>query len=110
MTSFAARLIPRISAAVIVMTTSLSLIFSARADEPRRAFADGTRIANADSDGANWLTYGRTYSEQRYSPLSRINAENAKNLALAWYADLDTNRGQEATPLVIDGVVSGTTR
>ena len=28
-----------------------------------------------------------------------------KQLGLAWYADLDTNRGQEATPLVIDGVM-----
>ncbi len=51
------------------------------------------------------MTYGRTYSEQRFSPLSRITADNAKQLGLAWYADLDTNRGQEATPLEIDGVL-----
>jgi quinohemoprotein ethanol dehydrogenase len=66
---------------------------------------DATRIENAESDARNWLTYGRTYSEQRYSPLARINVDNAKTLGLAWYADLDTNRGQEATPLAIDGVV-----
>ena len=59
----------------------------------------------ADQDPTNWMTYGRTYSEQRFSPLSRITADNAKQLGLAWYADLDTNRGQEATPLVIDGVL-----
>jgi len=51
------------------------------------------------------MTYGRTYSEQRFSPLSRITAENAKQLGLSWYADLESTRGQEATPLVIDGVL-----
>jgi quinohemoprotein ethanol dehydrogenase len=66
---------------------------------------DGARIANADAEPGNWLTYGRTYSEQRFSPLAGINDKNAKQLGLAWFADLDTNRGQEATPLVIDGVM-----
>ncbi|HEY2677043.1 MAG TPA: PQQ-dependent dehydrogenase, methanol/ethanol family [Steroidobacteraceae bacterium] len=66
---------------------------------------DGARIANADAEPGNWLTYGRTYSEQRFSPLTKINAANARQLGLAWFADLDTNRGQEATPLVIDGVM-----
>ncbi len=66
---------------------------------------DGQRLANADSDPGNWLTYGRTYSEQRYSPLRQISADNANRLGLAWFADLDTNRGQAATPLVIDGVM-----
>jgi quinohemoprotein ethanol dehydrogenase len=63
------------------------------------------RMNNADRDAANWLSYGRTYSEQRFSPLTKMTADNAKQLGLAWFADLDTNRGQEATPLVIDGVM-----
>jgi quinohemoprotein ethanol dehydrogenase len=73
------------------------------ADTP--ANVDAARMNKADGDAANWLSYGRTYSEQRFSPLTKINADNAKQLGLAWYADLDTNRGQEATPLVIDGVL-----
>jgi quinohemoprotein ethanol dehydrogenase len=74
------------------------------ADTP--ANVDAARMNKADGgDAANWLSYGRTYSEQRFSPLTKINADNAKHLGLAWYADLDTNRGQEATPLVIDGVL-----
>ena len=67
------------------------------------ADVDGARIAAADSEPGNWMSYGRTYDEQRYSPLDRINAGNARDLGLAWYADLDTNRGQEATPIVVDG-------
>ena len=69
------------------------------------ARVDAARMKGADRDAANWLSYGRTYNEQRFSPLAKINADNAKQLGLAWYADLDTNRGQQATPLVIDGVM-----
>src|SRR5690606_33456098 len=38
-----------------------------------------------------------------------IHRENVKDLGLAWFADLDTARGQEATPLFIDGVLYTTT-
>ena len=63
----------------------------------------------AGEDNANWITHGRTYDEQRFSPLDSINAENVGELGLAWYADMDTARGQEATPLVIDGKMYLTT-
>ena len=78
---------------------ALTLSISAWAGQP----IDGARIAHADAEPGNWLSYGRTYSEQRFSPLTQINDANAGRLGLAWYADLDTNRGQEATPLIIDG-------
>jgi glucose dehydrogenase len=32
------------------------------------ASIDGARIRNADREPGNWLTHGRTYDEQRYSP------------------------------------------
>ena len=66
-------------------------------------------IENADSNTTDWLSYGRTWSEQRYSPLDQINKDTVSGLKLAWYADLDTARGQEATPLVIDGKMYFTT-
>jgi len=67
------------------------------------AAVDGARIDAADSEPGNWLTHGRTYGEQRFSPLTDINADNAAKLGLGWYYDLDTKRGQEATPIVVDG-------
>src|SRR5882724_7551341 len=70
---------------------------------------DAARIINADHDPGNWVTHGRTYDEHRYSPLTQITDKNASQLGLAWSYDLDTNRGQEATPLVIDGVMYFTT-
>jgi len=69
------------------------------------AAVDGERIANADAEPGNWLTTGRTYDEQRFSPLTSINDQNVKDLGLAWHFDLDTQRGQEATPIVVDGTM-----
>jgi alcohol dehydrogenase (cytochrome c)/quinohemoprotein ethanol dehydrogenase len=73
------------------------------------AQVDAARLVGADKDPGDWMSYGRTYSEQRFSPLTKINADNVKNLGLAWYYDLDTDRGQEATPIVVDGVMYITT-
>jgi len=69
---------------------------------------DGARIAAAAGNG-EWLSYGRTYDEQRFSPLDKINASNVGQLGLAWMYEFDTDRGQEATPVVVDGVLYTTT-
>lgn len=66
---------------------------------------DGERIKQADNEPGNWLSHGRTYDEQRFSPLDQINADNVGELGLAWYFDTGTNRGLEATPIVVDGVM-----
>jgi PQQ-dependent dehydrogenase (methanol/ethanol family) len=70
----------------------------------RRPWSTPARL-NAPKDG-EWLSYGRTYDEQRFSPLARVDAGNVAQLGLAWSYDLDTaHRVQESTPLVIDGVM-----
>ncbi len=66
-------------------------------------------LVNASDNDADWITHGRTYSEQRFSPLQQINAETVGDLGLEWFADMDTARGQEATPLVMDGKLYLTT-
>ena len=73
--------------------------------ETRTAWVDAERIINADSEPGNWLAHGRTFDEQRHSPLDQINVDTVGNLELAWYVDLDTSRGQEATPIVVDGIM-----
>ena len=70
-------------------------------DTPR--LIDAKALVEAAGNNDEWLTYNRTYDAQRFSPLHQIDTENVKDLGLAWFADLDTARGQEATPLVIDG-------
>ena len=72
----------------------------------RPAAVDARRLEAADSEPGNWMTYGRTYDEQRFSPLDQINTENVAQLKLAWHYDLDTaHRVQESTPIVVDGVM-----
>ncbi len=61
------------------------------------------RLLSAGDDADNWLTHGRTYDEQRFSPLDQIDSENVAQLGLAWYFDVPTHRGMEATPIVVDG-------
>ena len=70
---------------------------------------DTSRLDGAASETQNWLTYGGTYEEQRYSGLEEINAETASGLGLEWSHEFDTARGLEATPLVADGVIYTTT-
>ena len=70
-----------------------------------RKAVDAKRIKQADQTPGEWLTHGRTYDEQRYSPLNQIDAANVGRLGLAWSYRLPTRRGTEATPLVIDGVL-----
>jgi quinohemoprotein ethanol dehydrogenase len=59
----------------------------------------------AKAPEGEWLTYGGDYGEQRFSPLAQITDQNVGQLGLAWSADLETARGQEATPLMHDGVL-----
>ncbi|MBW2497727.1 MAG: PQQ-dependent dehydrogenase, methanol/ethanol family [Deltaproteobacteria bacterium] len=55
-----------------------------------------------------WLTHGRSYAEQRFSPLARIDTGNVGELGLAWIYETGTTRGLEATPLVHEGVMYAT--
>ena len=78
-----------------------------RSDELRAKTAtlDAARVAAADAEPGNWLAHGRDYGEQRFSPLDMINADNVSDLELAWYADTNTTRGLEASPIVVDGAM-----
>ncbi len=58
-----------------------------------------------ERQGENWLGYGRTHSEQRYSPLDQIDADNVARLGVDWVLELPQDRSLTATPLVVDGVM-----
>lgn len=63
------------------------------------------RLTNAEREPGQWMTYGGTYSEQRFSPLAKIDAGNVQRLGLQWYADYETNQNQHGSPLFVDGVI-----
>ena len=69
------------------------------------AAVDDAALRDADARPGDWLSYGRNYREDRYSPLDRIHRGNVAELGLAWTLDLGTKRGIQATPLVVDGIM-----
>src|SRR5206468_1293113 len=88
----------------IVMLLAVTGAACTRATEVPAGITD-TMLAEADRDAGNWLMYGRTYDDHRYSPLKQISDQTVARLGLAWSRDLDTTRGLEATPLVENGVI-----
>jgi quinohemoprotein ethanol dehydrogenase len=78
---------------------------NAQAQSASPASVDESRLLHADQEPGNWMSHGRTYNEQRFSPLKQIKDQNVGQLGLAWYMDLNMRRGQEATPIVVDGVM-----
>jgi len=55
--------------------------------------------------GKDWPTHGFDHAETRFSPLSQVSSDNVDKLGLAWSYNLESSRGVEATPLIVDGVM-----
>ena len=84
----------------LTVVVLLGLLSAVHASEGRHAAAvDGRRILLADGEPGNWMSHGRTYDEQRYSPLIEITEKNIGRLGLDWSYEFDTRRGLEATVL-----------
>lgn len=60
-------------------------------------------------DSANWLMYGGSYDNQRYSRLAQITKDNVKDLQLAWTYQTGMSLSFETTPVVVNGVMYATT-
>jgi quinohemoprotein ethanol dehydrogenase len=73
------------------------------------SLVDDAALVGAGDNPDEWLTYGRDYSETRFSPLDQINTDTVDRLGVAWHYDTGSLRGLEATPLVHDGVLYATT-
>src|SRR5690606_17583453 len=66
---------------------------------------DDNRLLSADDTPEDWLSYGRNYQEDRFSPLNQIRSSNIDSLGLAWSINLGSTHGIETTPLVVDGIM-----
>ncbi|MGB5622288.1 MAG: PQQ-dependent dehydrogenase, methanol/ethanol family [Gammaproteobacteria bacterium] len=65
---------------------------------------DDAAIAD-ESLVSEWLAYGRTHHERRFSPLTDVNVANVSDLKVDWFLDLPRDVGLVSTPLVVDGVM-----
>ena len=66
---------------------------------------DDARLLGAAGDREGWLTYGRDYGNQRFSPLDQIQTGNVQRLRPAWIFKSGVNATFQATPIVVDGVM-----
>ena len=87
---------------LLVIATALISLASHANSQPAAQTVNESSIMNP---GGEWLSYGRTYREQRFSPLDSVNRDNVDELDLVWSFKFDTARGMEATPIVHDGVI-----
>jgi alcohol dehydrogenase (cytochrome c) len=83
-----------IYAAVLIAACPLSA-FAQTADE----------IKNAEKTPENILTYGMSYTQQRFSPLTQINRDTVKRLVPVWSYSMNNNTGEESQPLIYNGVM-----
>ena len=88
---------------VIALGTVSSIALPAQAADV--ANVDDARIIENAKTGKEWLSNGLDYSVNRFSPLDQITAANVGKLGLAWSYPLDSIRGVEATPIVVDGIM-----
>src|ERR1700730_16613472 len=62
-------------------------------------------LKNDGRNPDNILTYGMGYHLHRYSALKAVNRDNVKRLVPVWNLSLDNNWGEQAQPIVYDGVM-----
>jgi len=95
--------------ALVFSLLSLSPATSLAAAAANTGMAAGIAINDEalgdENNQQDWLAYGRTYSEQRFSPLDQVNSKTVANLKVDWFMDLPDAVGLVATPLVADGVM-----
>jgi PQQ-dependent dehydrogenase (methanol/ethanol family) len=90
--------------AAIIACCALNVAVAA-SSTPSAANVTAARLAKAAKEPGQWMTYGGTYSEQRFSPLTKIDASNVGTLGLQWFGDYETNQDQHGSPLYVDGVI-----
>ena len=84
---------------------AVTFVMFGSAQQPPAKPVDDAALASPEARRGDWLSYGRDYYEQRFSTLDQITDANVGQLGLAWQFETATDRGLEATPLVIDGVM-----
>lgn len=89
---------------VLAALLALALVLGACTGDGVRTVVDDASLADLDQ-GGDWLAFGRTFEEQRFSPLEEVHDGNVGDLGVAWYLDLPESRTLYGTPLVADGVM-----
>jgi PQQ-dependent dehydrogenase (methanol/ethanol family) len=73
---------------------------AATAEKPPQA-----NLVSLSTDDAQWIMPAKNYASTRYSGLNQITAANVSQLRVAWTFSLGSDHGQEAAPLMVDGIL-----
>src|SRR5687767_9416340 len=98
-------LVAGVTLAVVVALGISACRPAPEATAPAPGKVDAERLANIAAEPGQWLTTGRDGGKTHYSPLEDINRETVGRLGFAWELKTGTNRGMQATPVVVDGVM-----
>lgn len=93
----------RVAARWLSLAAVFSIAVCHGAEKP--GAIDRARLLAADDHSGEWLTTGGGFGATHYSALKAINTSNVARLGYAWGFDTGTDRGLEATPVVVDGVM-----
>jgi quinohemoprotein ethanol dehydrogenase len=96
----------------VLVTIALASVYGQQAALRANVDADVLRKVGTSQDTlpGDWLSYGRSLSETRYSPLDQITTSNVNRLGLSWTYALGAGGGnQEGTPLVWNNTIYGIT-
>lgn len=98
--------LPVAGVAAVVLIAVLSTAAGCSSDEPPAQDDDESRSI---AEATGWPVPGGDAGRTFYSPLNAIDRDNVAELGLAWEFDLETHRGQEATPVIVDGKLLAST-
>jgi quinohemoprotein ethanol dehydrogenase len=104
-----------LAGAVALGIAASGWLVTVQAQGPAKGSADHIKATTQKVNGAfiranarkteDWPSYGLDYAETRFSRLNQISTSNVKDLGLVWSYNLESKRGVEATPLVVDGIM-----
>jgi quinohemoprotein ethanol dehydrogenase len=87
-----------------ILSVAILLFVFSCTSENKEVVINDKSIAD-ESRTSDWLAYGRTHNERRFSPIEDISESNVANLKVDWYLDLPNDVGLVSTPLVVDGIL-----
>ena len=104
-----ARVVATVLAALVMASAACTRQTRATPSEKLDVHAADSAMSSAMRDSSQWPSFGRDYSNERYSPLTEVNTGNVANLQLAWTYHTGITKGFEASPVIDNGVMYFTT-
>lgn len=89
----------------ILLYAFLLILFQSSCSRPEQPIIVDDEAISNEEQVSDWLAYGRTHSERRFSPIADVNVDNVHDLKVDWYMDLPNDVGLVSTPLVVDGIL-----